>query len=119
MHVSIYIYLLTKEIFKSLFTALVNSLYPHNPKAVHDRLQSMFDRLEDLKENDRNMMTVTKLLQVVTLKHPEVLTLIFDFLSKLLTVCEIPLPFWACIHLLVCLFVVHMFTTIDSSVRQL
>ena len=57
-----------------LFSGLVNSLYPHNPKAVHDRLQDMFDRLDDLKDSQRHI--VTSLFHTVGQAHPEVSVLL-------------------------------------------
>ena len=59
------------KFYCNLITALVNALYPHNPAAVHDRLQDMFDGLEDMKDNERHI--VTALFQTVSTKHPEVI----------------------------------------------
>ena len=51
-------------------SALVNALYPHNPDAVHSRLQTMFDKLDDMKENERQI--ITTMFHTVSQKHPEV-----------------------------------------------
>ena len=58
-------------------TAIVNSLYPDAPGAVHDRLQDIFDKMDDLKDSDMHM--VTCLLYTVAQKHAEVFkAIVFD-----------------------------------------
>ena len=59
---------------RCIHTALVNSLYPHNPDAVHSRLPVMFDKLDDMKENERQI-TMTMLYNI-SQKHPEVTVLV-------------------------------------------
>ena len=59
---------------------MVESLYPHFPKALHDRLLDIFNKMDDLKDNDRHI--VTALLQTVSQKHPEVLE-DFDMLETI------------------------------------
>lgn len=49
---------------------MVSALYPHNPEAVHDRLQDLFDKIDDLNGSERHM--VTAFIQTVATKHPEV-----------------------------------------------
>ena len=53
-------------------TAIVNSLYPEAPDALHDRLDDIFDKMGDLKESERH--TLTAVLHTVSQKHPEVLS---------------------------------------------
>ena len=52
----------------------MTSLYPHNPDAVHSRLPVMFDKLDDMKENERHI-TMTMLYNI-SQKHPEVMVLV-------------------------------------------
>ena len=49
----------------------MNSLYPEAPNALHERLQDIFNKIDDLKDSDRHMLTA--LLHTVSQKHPEVI----------------------------------------------
>ena len=62
--------------------ALVSTVYAHNPSAVHNRLQDMFDKFSELAERDQQ--EVAKLLQYVGQKHPEVYNVFFFCLKLLL-----------------------------------
>lgn len=57
-------------LFYYLLTVLVNTLYPHNPDAIHSKLQKVFDRLVDMKDGERRIMTA--MFHTIAQKHPEV-----------------------------------------------
>ena len=72
----------------NVITAIVNSLYPEAPDALHDRLDDIFNKMDDLKESER--YTLMAILYTVSQKHPEVFPSIhlimltnLNFLNKL------------------------------------
>ena len=52
------------------FAALVESIYPYNVNAVHNRLQDMFDKMDDLTDKQQSVFIV--LFYFVSRAHPEV-----------------------------------------------
>ena len=52
------------------FAALVESIYPYNINAVHNRLQDMFDKMDDLTDKQQSVFIV--LFYFVSRAHPEV-----------------------------------------------
>ena len=51
-------------------TAIVTKLYPHDPAAVHSKLQDIFDNLEDMKEDERSYLLI--IINEIAQVHPEV-----------------------------------------------
>ena len=58
--------------FFNLFVDFVSQLYPHNPGAVHSKLDAMFAFLEnkEWKDDDKNHLIL--IFYAVAQQHPEV-----------------------------------------------
>ena len=63
------------------FAALVESIYPYNVNAVHNRLQDMFDKMDDLTDKQQSVFIV--LFYFVSRAHPEVYLDIFVWFDAL------------------------------------
>ena len=58
--------------FYCLFTGFVAMLYPHNPKAVHNKLDELLDSLQQEDWKSEQYGHIISLLYTVSQKHPEV-----------------------------------------------
>lgn len=50
---------------------MVTAVYPYNPEPVHSRLQELFDKTEELKDQDQ--FAVIQILTDVAERNPQVL----------------------------------------------